>query len=183
VEAVAPGVLCTVLAVDEQGRVHPLAAPSVAAAYSAALEGAPIGPRAGSCGTAAWRKEPVDVRSIATDPLWADYKDLALSHGLAACWSTPVMLDAERVGATFALYYRQESAIDPYHRLLVQACTQLCRVALLHHEHEQRIERVAAGGPGVDLPAGGGLVGGDWRRIYADVARCTAGRLSLEQTG
>ena len=143
VEAVAPGVACSVLAVDAQGHLHPLAAPSLPAAYSAALEGVSIGPLAGSCGTAAWRKQPVDVRAIATDPLWADYKHLALAHGLAACWSTPVMLDDERVGATFALYHWQESPIDPYHRVLVQACTQLCRVALLHHEHEARIERLA----------------------------------------
>ena len=143
VEAVAPGVACSVLAVDPQGRLHPLAGPSLPAAYSAALEGVAIGPQAGSCGTAAWHKAPVDVRAIATDPLWADYKALALAHGLASCWSTPVMLDDQRVGATFAIYQWAEAAIDPYHRLLVQACTQLCRVALLHHEHEARIERLA----------------------------------------
>jgi diguanylate cyclase (GGDEF)-like protein len=170
VEAVAPGVACTVLAVDEQGRVHPLAAPSLPSAYSAALDGAPIGPQAGSCGTAAWRKEPVEVRSIATDPLWAAYKELALGYGLASCWSTPVMLDAERVGATFALYYWQEAAIDPYHRLLVQACTQLCRVALLHHEHETRIERLAYFDPTTGLPNRGQFT----RRAEAHLKRLQA---------
>ena len=144
VENLAPEVICSVLRVDAEGRVHPLAGPSLPAAYTAALEGAPIGPQAGSCGTAAWRREAVEVSSIATDPLWAHYKDLALGHGLAACWSTPILLDdGARVAATFALYYRQERAIADYHRHLVNACTQLVRVALLHHEHESRIERLA----------------------------------------
>ncbi|MBN8506671.1 MAG: EAL domain-containing protein [Burkholderiales bacterium] len=144
VESLAPEVLCSVLRVDEGGRVHPLAGPSLPPAYSQALDGLPIGPVAGSCGTAAWRREPVDVRSIATDPLWAPYKDLALGFGLAACWSTPVLTDPERrIGATFALYYREEGPVADYHRHLVQACAQLVRVALLHDERAQRIEQLA----------------------------------------
>jgi diguanylate cyclase (GGDEF)-like protein len=143
VEAAAPELICSVLRVDAQGKLHPLAGPSLPPTYSAALEGVAIGPKVGSCGTAAWRREPVEVLSIAADPLWADYKQLALPHGLAACWSTPILLDSDRVAATFALYYRHEAAIAPYHRQLVQACTQLCRVALLHQEHEAHIERLA----------------------------------------
>jgi diguanylate cyclase (GGDEF)-like protein len=144
VEQLAPEVLCSVLEVDREGRLHPLAGPSLHPDYSAALDGLAIGPVGGSCGTAAWRREPVDVRSIATDPLWAPYKHLALAHGLAACWSTPVLIDAEqRVGATFALYYREEAPISPYHRDLVQACTQLVRVALMHDENGRRIGRLA----------------------------------------
>jgi diguanylate cyclase (GGDEF)-like protein len=143
VEAVAPELICSVLEIDAEGCVQPLAGPSLPDAYNQALAGLPIGPKAGSCGTAAWRREPVEVVSIATDPLWADYRGLAQVHGLAACWSTPVLLDGQRVAATFALYYRQETAIAPYHRQLVQACTQLCRVALLHHENQASIERLA----------------------------------------
>src|SRR5262249_27833113 len=66
------------------------AAPSLPKSYVDAIDGASIGPVAGSCGTAAYRNEPVIVGDIAADPLWADYRDLALPHGLRACWSTPV---------------------------------------------------------------------------------------------
>ncbi|MFN7695911.1 MAG: putative bifunctional diguanylate cyclase/phosphodiesterase [Burkholderiales bacterium] len=142
-EAAAPGVMCSVLLVDAKGHLHPLAAPSLPEAYSAALEGVPIGSSTGSCGTAAWRRQPVEVRSIATDPLWADYKQLALQYGLASCWSTPVMLDNDRVGATFAIYYREEAPVADYHRHLVQACSQLCRIALLNEERDARVERLA----------------------------------------
>ena len=39
------------------------------------------GGAAGSCGTAAFLGKPVIVEDIALDPLWADYRDLALAHG------------------------------------------------------------------------------------------------------
>jgi GAF domain-containing protein len=87
--------MCSILLVDETGQhVRNLAAPSLPAAYTAAIEGAAIGPQAGSCGTAAYRGETVVVTDIATDPLWADYKPLALAHGLRACWSVPIQRTA-----------------------------------------------------------------------------------------
>ncbi|MCV2421165.1 putative bifunctional diguanylate cyclase/phosphodiesterase [Paucibacter sp. DJ2R-2] len=143
VEALAPDVICSVLAVDAPGHLHPLAAPSLPFSYSSALEGVQIGPSVGSCGTAAWRKQAVQVRDIATDPLWADYKELALAAGLGACWSTPILLDGSRVAATFALYYREAREVAPFHRRMVEACAQLCSVALKHDEHLRQIERLA----------------------------------------
>src|SRR3954452_5031812 len=106
-ESLAPGVLCSILTVDTQGRVHPLAGPSLPAAYSAAIDGVVIGPHAGSCGTAAYLGKPVEVTDIATDVRWADYKELALQHGLAACWSSPIEARDGRIVGTFAFYYRE----------------------------------------------------------------------------
>jgi GAF domain-containing protein len=82
------------------------AAPSLPDEYNAAIDGLVIGPTVGSCGTAAFIRQTVVVHDIATDPLWADFKDLALSHGLRACWSTPVIGSSGEVLATFALYHR-----------------------------------------------------------------------------
>ena len=143
VERLAPEVICSVLSVDEDGRVHPLASPSLPAVFSAALDGFQIGPQAGSCGTAAWRREPVEVTDIASDPLWADFRALALPHGLAACWSTPILLGADQVVATFALYYREPRGAAPFHRRMVQACAQLCQIAFMHDRHQREIERLA----------------------------------------
>jgi len=143
VEAMDAGVICTVLEIDREGRVHPLAAPSLPASFSSAIEGEAIGPQAGSCGTAAWRREPVEVRDIASDPLWERYRPLALAFGLAACWSTPIFLPDGHVGATFALYYRQVRSVAPFHRRMVEACAQLCQLALQHEESQREIERLA----------------------------------------
>lgn len=82
------------------------AAPSLPKAYSDAINGLEIGPSAGSCGTAAFTGRPVYVTDIATDPLWAPYKDLALPHGLRSCWSTPILHEDGKVMGTFAIYHR-----------------------------------------------------------------------------
>src|SRR5579871_6033081 len=73
-ESLASGIVCSVLVVDANGRLHPLAGPSLPESYSDALDGIAIGPCVGSCGTAAFRGEPVEVTDIANDPLWADYR-------------------------------------------------------------------------------------------------------------
>ena len=83
------------------------ALPSLPDDYNRAIDGAPIGPRVGSCGTAAYTGRPVVVSDIATDPLWADFKDLALAADLRACWSTPILSKRGDVLGTFAIYYRE----------------------------------------------------------------------------
>lgn len=143
VEAVAPDVICSVIAVDALSRLMPLAGPSLPTEYSTALVGTPIGPAVGSCGTAAWRREAVEVCDIERDPLWADYRELALRFGLRACWSSPVIMPDGRVSATFALYYREPRAASPLHRAMVQACLQLTQIAFSHHERDRRIHALA----------------------------------------
>lgn len=146
VERIAPDVQASILEVDEQGLLHPLAGPSLPPEYSAQLDGLPIGPSVGSCGTAAWRRAPVQVDDIASDPLWADYRALALPLGLRACWSTPFCNSEGRVIGTFAFYYRsrvQDSEAQRFHQQLVKACTHLCTLALEREHARQRIRKLA----------------------------------------
>lgn len=139
VETIAPELLCTVLLVDDQGRVHPCAAPSMPPVFSEAIDNEPIGPKAGSCGTAAWLGQPVEVTDIATDPLWEDYKALALPLGLAACWSTPIFIRSGGTTGTFALYYREKRGPSPFHRQLVETCVHICSLAIEHERAQQQI--------------------------------------------
>ena len=134
VEAMAPGAVCSVLLVDE-GRLHPLAGPSLPGHYSAALYNLEIGPFVGSCGTAAYLAAPVTVTDIANDPKWADFKGLALPLGLKACWSTPIC-SGGRVVATFAFYYREQRGPSDLEKLIVDACVHLCAIAI---ERDQRV--------------------------------------------
>ena len=145
VERIAPEVTASILGVDAQGLLHPLAAPSLPPEYSQALEGVAIGPRVGSCGTAAWRNEPVLAGDIATDPLWADYKQLILPLGYAACWSTPIRNSQGQAVGSFAFYYReiQGERPHPFHQQLVDACTHLCALALEREHARQRIRQLA----------------------------------------
>jgi GAF domain-containing protein len=103
-------ILTSVLLLSEDGKhLSHGAAPSLPKAYVEAINGAEIGPSAGSCGTAAYLGRPVYVTDIATDPLWAAYRDLALPHGLRSCWSTPIRHDDGSVMGTFAIYHRNLS--------------------------------------------------------------------------
>ncbi len=73
VEAQAGNVLASILLLDGD-RLRHGGAPSLPKAFTDAINGAAIGPSAGSCGTAAYRGQRVIVEDIATDPLWADYR-------------------------------------------------------------------------------------------------------------
>jgi len=100
------GGLCSILLLDDEGQhLHTGAAPSLPAAYVRVIDGITIDPNVGSCGAAAWRGEPVIVADIASDPLWANYRELALSHDLRACWSVPFFDSRARVLGILALYY------------------------------------------------------------------------------
>lgn len=137
IESRAPGMLGSILLLDEDGvHVRQGAAPSLPAAFNAAVDGQPIGPRAGSCGTAAHRKEAVIVEDIATDPLWADYRAAALAHGLRACWSTPILDVHGKVLGTFAMYYRQPGRPQPEQLQLIGIATHTASIAISRHRIE-----------------------------------------------
>jgi GAF domain-containing protein len=105
-ESSKTGVLGSILLLDSEGKhLSRGAAPSLPAEYCALIDGLEIGACAGSCGTAAYHGAAVFVSDIATDPLWADYNQFALPHGLRACWSTPVFDEQRNVIATFAIYH------------------------------------------------------------------------------
>ncbi|MDN8037915.1 putative bifunctional diguanylate cyclase/phosphodiesterase [Burkholderia vietnamiensis] len=102
------GAACSILLLDaDRIHMHVGAAPSLPEQYSAAIEGLPIGPAVGSCGTAMHERRMVAVEDIETDPLWADYRALALSFGLRACWSVPFLDDAGTVLGAFAVYHHE----------------------------------------------------------------------------
>jgi diguanylate cyclase (GGDEF)-like protein/PAS domain S-box-containing protein len=143
VERIAPEVTASVLAVDEERRLRPLAAPGLPPAVCQALDGLAIGPSVGSCGTAAFRGEPVVVTDITTDPLWTDYHALFAPTGLRACWSSPICNHAGDVVGTFAFYFRTPRAPDALHHRLVEVCLHLCAVAIERHATRQRIHRLA----------------------------------------
>lgn len=145
VERIAPEISASILEVDEHGVLHPLAAPSLPFSYSSRLDGVQIGPSVGSCGTAAWRKHPVLVSDIATDPLWANYRHLILPLGYNCCWSTPILNKDGRVLGTFAFYYREAGPhlASKFHRQLIQACTHLCALAMEREQARLRIRQLA----------------------------------------
>lgn len=136
-ESQMPGSLCSVLLLDPDGRhLRHGAAPSLPAEYCAAIDGVTIGPEVGSCGTAAFLNQTVIVEDIATDPLWANYKSLALEHGLQACWSTPIHDEKQQVIGTFAIYLREPAQPTADHARLAAVARQTASIAIVRHRSE-----------------------------------------------
>jgi signal transduction histidine kinase/PAS domain-containing protein len=143
-EELSGNVLVSILLVSRDGkRLHHGGAPSLPKSYTEAIDGALVGPRAGSCGTAVHRREPVIVCDISTDPLWENYRDLALPHGLRACWSTPIFSTAREVIGTFALYSREPGNPSPEQRNLIEQMTHLAAVAIERERAEEAVRASA----------------------------------------
>jgi PAS domain S-box-containing protein len=142
-EEQASGVLASILLLDDD-RLRHGGAPSLPKAYTDAIDGAVIGPSAGSCGTAAYRGEQVIVEDIATDPLWANYRDLALPYSLRACWSTPVFSSQHKVVATFAMYYREPRRPGPREQEIIEQITHLAGATIERYLAQEALQRSEA---------------------------------------
>lgn len=144
IERKSPGVICSVLTVDCEGRLRSLSAPSLPKDYCDSLDGLAIGPDVGSCGSAAWLGEAVFVTDIAADPRWDEFKDGALALGLRSCWSKPIIGEDGRVMGTFALYSREKRLPTEDEQAIVDVCVHLCAIALERHERVLERERRAS---------------------------------------
>ncbi|HEU4403763.1 MAG TPA: GAF domain-containing protein [Polyangiaceae bacterium] len=155
VEGQAPGMMCSVLVVDEAARrLRHGAAPGLPADYNEAIDGVPIGPRVGSCGAAAYAGTPCVVEDISTHPNWAEFRALAFErHGLRACWSTPVCAFDGKVLATFAMYYREPKRPSAEDRKLTDFTAHLVAIAINRQRDRDRLARRAGLGRRANAPA------------------------------
>ena len=143
VEHIAPEVVALITAVDNEGRLRPLAAPSLPESLLQAVDGMGIGPRAGSCGTTAWRGRSLLVTDIASEPLCAEHRHLILPLGFVACWSNPIKSSSGRVLGTVSFYYRESRGPDELHAQLVSTCQHLCALALEREQTNERVHQLA----------------------------------------
>ena len=131
IENSCKGGLCSILLLDEEGlHLKNATAPNLPAAYVAAIDGKQIGENAGSCGTAAFRKETIIVTDISSSRLWADYKTIALENGLKACWSVPIISTNGKVLGTFAIYYTQPRSPQPEDFEIINGAANLVKIAI-----------------------------------------------------
>jgi len=142
IELQTGGMLCSILLLDEDGvHLRHGAAPSLPESYVKAIDGLMIGPHAGSCGTAVYFGKPVVVTDILTDPLWDDYRELAVKHGLRACWSSPILLHTGQVSGTFAMYYRVPRGPSREEQRLTQTATHIASIAIERRRTEESLRR------------------------------------------
>src|SRR6476469_5562364 len=141
------GMMCTVLVFDEAAQcLHHGAAPSMPAEYNRTVDGLHIGPCVGSCGSAAYKHQPVFATDIASDPHWAGYVKLAATFGLGACCSTPVFSSDGALLGTVAMYYRDRHQPSEHDRELIRMATHLAGIVIERARavEQLRVAKVAA---------------------------------------
>src|SRR6266550_4747497 len=151
VEEISSGSLCSILLLDPNGeRLWHGAAPSLPASYTSGFDGRAIGPETGPCGRATYFRKPVIVCDIAADLLGDGYRDVALAHGLHACWSTPIFSSEGKVLGSFAVLSREPRSPTPQHERIIAQVTHLVAVAIEHkrteaalRESEERFRQMA----------------------------------------
>ncbi|TVQ19679.1 MAG: PAS domain S-box protein [Leptolyngbya sp. DLM2.Bin15] len=134
--------LCSVLLCDGEGRLLYGAAPNLPPSYNQAVNHLIIAEGMGSCGTAAARREVVIVSNIATDPLWQNFKELALSHGLCSCWSAPAIAGNGEVLATFAVYYHDCRHPRAQELESINLATDILKIAIEQARAAQALEQL-----------------------------------------
>lgn len=134
----------SILLLEGDERMRHGAGPNLSEVYRQAIDGLTIGPSIGSCGTAMFRKAPVEVSDIATDPLWRDFKDLALAEGFRACWSYPIVSAGGAILGSVAMYHRTKLDPRPYDRELTSIACRLASIAIERDRSERELREHAA---------------------------------------
>ena len=144
VESQLTGIFSSVLLLDKDGvRLRHGAAPSLPDSYTKAIDGLRVGPKAGSCGAAVYRREAVVVADVMSDPLWADHWELAVAHRLRSCWSTPILSHHGAVLGTFAMYSTTVREPTAAETRLVDVATRIAGIAIERKQAEDRIHFMA----------------------------------------
>jgi GAF domain-containing protein len=142
IEAHSTGMLCSISLLDEDGlHLRYGIAASLPEAYRAATDGICIGPSVGSCGTAAYLREPVFVSDIASDPRWVKFRHFAIQNGLRAAWSTPMMSHDGKVLGTFCMYYGEVRHPGPAEIQLIDYAGRIAGIAIERDRSQTALTR------------------------------------------
>jgi formate hydrogenlyase transcriptional activator len=140
VESQGEGLFCTIWLPDEQGNyLHCAAAPSLPG-FSAHVGRMEVSPKGASCGTAVYRREPVYVTDILTDPRWDDYRHLMSPYGIRSVWSRPLFTSEGTVLGTFAILYRESRSPNTADLQLVENASHVTGIAIERHRNEQALQ-------------------------------------------
>jgi PAS domain S-box-containing protein len=139
IEEIFPNMHCSIYKVIDNRLRHWLA-PSLPEAYCEEVKTVTMGLRAGSCGTAAYLKKTIIVSDIGNDPVWEDYKHLALKYNLRACWSHPIISSSGKVMATFGVYYNEKKEPEEEELNVVNRCASILQIILENRQKSELLE-------------------------------------------
>lgn len=135
---------CSILLVDEKvEKLYNRSSPNIPKEYVQFIDGIPMGPNIGSCGTATYYKKPIIATNIETDSRWTDFKDVALAHNSKACCSSPILDNNKNVLGTFAMYYDKTTGLNATDIQIIEAATYLASLTIQHYYAEAKINFMA----------------------------------------
>ena len=141
VESQAEDMSCTIWLPDEDGKeLHCAAAPSLPG-FIAHVGAMAVGPKGGSCGTALYRKKPVYVTDILTDPIWEHYRNRMLPYGIRSVWSRPLFTSEGKALGTFSINYREPRRPSANELQLIENASHITGIAIERHMNEQALQR------------------------------------------
>jgi formate hydrogenlyase transcriptional activator len=144
IDAQIPNLISTVMLMDTDGmRLWPGAGPRLPKGWIETITPVTIGPCVRSCGTAAFRKERVIASDIAADPLWVHYRDLALSNGLRAAWSQPLLSKNQQVLGTFGMYYAEPRTPTETDLRLIEGAGHIAVIAIEGERARAALEKAS----------------------------------------
>lgn len=139
IEVLHPTMYSSILKV-ENNRVYHIASPRLPSDYTKMLNGSLIGPKAGSCGTAAFLKKQIIVEDINTDPLWENYKAAISPYGFNSCWSSPIISNKDQsIMATYGIYYKEKKKPSALELKTISRISQIIKVLLEDVKHNEAI--------------------------------------------
>lgn len=141
IEALIPNSLCSIVRLKDGKTLHHVAGNAIPAKYIMAIEGISIGPQVGSCGTAMYIGKPVIVTDIENDPLWKDYRVVAITNNLNACWSIPIKKSDGDIIGSFATYYLTKKSPKPYEINFIERAANLVGVLLENKEASEKVKQ------------------------------------------
>src|SRR5271155_2757367 len=141
VESQAEGMSCTIWLPDEDGKELRCAAAPSLPGFIAHVGAMAVGPKGGSCGTAIYRKEPVYVTDILTDPIWELYRSRMLPYGIRSVWSRPLFTSDGKALGTFSINYREPRRPSANELQLIENASHIAGIAIERHMNEQALQR------------------------------------------
>lgn len=142
IDAQSPKMISSILLMDPDGRhIRPAAGRRLPQSWADAISPVAIGPCVGSCGTAAFLRKVVIVSDIASDPLWIDFREVALANGLRAAWSQPLITRNGDVAGTFCIYYSEPTAPEPCDLQLIESAGHIALIAIEAERAEEKLRQ------------------------------------------
>lgn len=145
VESVAPGCYCSIALLQPAGtHLEHGAAPSLPREFVDSIIDGPA--ESNPCASAALSNEQIIVSDLLSDPRWAlcSWRQMALHHGIHACWSMPIVAASGKVTGVCSIHYDGRRRSAPFDQALIGQIARIASIAVERTQHDATLKRSEA---------------------------------------